>query len=345
MRKKGTFLKIISMIVTGVFLHQQILWAAGDMAQDTTQINTYRDIRISDNLARINETHQSGTKETIINIQDCHSSLSAQYSIVDILKDLMQNYNLDVIAIEGAAGYIDTSILKSFPDKEIKEKTAAYLMKEGKISAGEFFSATTSEDIALYGVEDNSLYQENLDMFRDIYARNRDNTAALDIILEDLKKSENKVYSKELSRMVYKARLHRDSKISFDIYWGFLEGMCGEKDIPTEGYGNIRSFTDSIRMEKDIDFSKATAERQELIDGLMKGASREELEEMVVKSIAFEKGKIDQAQYHRWLLDFAFRNGVETYDFPELCKFADYAASYRNLNVIALADELEKLED
>ena len=353
MRNKSKFLKILSLIVAGIFLHQQILWAAGDVSNPGRVVSgpravsyddTCKGIRVSNELAQTDGIHLNGSKDIIINIQDCHSSLSSQYSIVNVLKDLLENYNLKVIAIEGGSGYIDTSILRSFPDAEIKGKTAAYLMKEGKISAGEFFSVTTDEDIALYGVEDNSLYRENLRIFRDIYAKNRDNIAELSSIRDNLKNRETEMYSRKLNRMVFKSRLHREGKISFDIYWEFLEKICGETDISTGEYSNVKSFTDSIRLEKSIDFNRATSERKELIGELMEKASREDLEKMVVKSLAFEKGKIDQSGYHKWLLIFAAERGVQTNKFPELCKFTDYAGNYRNLDVIGLQREIDQLE-
>ncbi|MFC1548840.1 HEAT repeat domain-containing protein, partial [Candidatus Omnitrophota bacterium] len=353
MSKHKTLLKIVSLLVAVIFLHQQIVWAAGDMAElskaisgqrNTTLVDTHSNIRIPEELAETDDIYINGGKDIVVNIQDCHSSLSAQYSIVNILKDLLKNYDLSVVAIEGGAGYIDTSILKTHPDKDIKEKTADHFMKEGKISAGEFFVATTEDDVALYGVENNILYQENLKIFREIYSNNRDNIAVLKVALSSLKDKESKLYSTELNKMVYKSRLHRESKISFDVYWNFLENICEEKGVDTKDYWNIKSFTDSVNLEKEINFSGATEERKTLIDRLMKNAGEEDMEEMVVKSLAFQKSEIEQAEYHKWLLDFAVKKGIDIEEFVELRKFTDYANSYRNLNVIKLQNELDEIE-
>ena len=353
MRTNKLLIKGISVFVACIFLHQQIVWAQGNVA-GLSKVPAARGnveyseipspIDVSQELAQIDQIHINGSKETVINIQDAHSSLSAQYSIVNVLKELVANYDLSVVTIEGAAGYIDTSILKSFPDTAIRKKTADFLMKEGKISAGEFFSVIAKDDVGLYGVEDNKLYQKNLQIFRDIHSNNRENIAVLKALLQELKSSEGKIYSKELSRFAYKSQLHRDSKISFDIYWGYLEKFCSEIGIKTEKYGNIKNFTDSVERERNINFDKATQERKELIDELMQKLERESLEELVAKSLSFEKGKIDQAEYHVWLLGLAKKEGVETEKFGELGKFVDYVRAYRDLNVIGLANDLNLIE-
>ncbi|MBU0571474.1 MAG: hypothetical protein KJ995_02870, partial [Candidatus Omnitrophica bacterium] len=355
MRKKSKFTRIVALFVAGIFLHQQIAWATGGvtpvLAKNISKetINLFPEIqkgpRISDDLARIEKTHLTGSEEVIINIQDCHSSLSAQYSIVDILKDLMRNYDLRVVAVEGGAGYLDTSLLKSMPDEGVRKKTAAYLMKEGKISAGEFFTVTAKEDIALYGAEDNGLYMQNVKLFRKVYAKNRKNRAELNRILETLKHTEEKVYSGELSRLLYKSRLHDENRISFDIYWKSLEEICLKAGISTATCGNIMDFTAVVKLEKTIDFDEATRQRRALIDQLTEGADEEALEVMVARSIAYEKGGMDQAAYHRGLMDLAGQKGIKTEGFPELAKFDDYSARYSALDVIGLADELELLEE
>ncbi len=341
-RRYNIFLKVTATIVALIFFHQQIVWAAGDISS-YPKIN--KNFNIPKNLADIEKKGLLGKNETIINIQDCHSSLSAQYSIVEILKNLMSEYDVRVVAVEGASGYIDTSLLKTLPDEKLREETADYLMKEGKISAGEFFTATQDEDIALYGVEDNSLYQENLKVFREIFRKNRGSLVSLNKLLAALKEKEDKTYSGELSRMVFKSRLHRKGKISFDVYWDFLEKLCKEKGIPTESYPNIKAFIDSVYLEKEVDFSKATDERTLLINRISKSAVKEDLEQIAIKSLYFEKGRIDQAVYHGWLVDFAQKRGVDCGEYKELLRFVDYTRKYHSLDVTGLQNELDQLEE
>lgn len=352
MTRKSRILKTISAAVASIFLLQQVVWAAGDTPAEaagticpaSSSQKAPLGISMPSELVQVDEARSGENGETIISIQDSHTSLSAQYSIVKVLDELTKNYDLELVSIEGGEGYIDTSILKSHPDSSTRERTAAYLMKEGRISAGEFFSAMSDGNVALYGAEDNALYLENLKCFRDIYAENRQNIAILSSLLAELRKAEDRVYSRELSALTYKSRLHRSGKISFDVYWSFISGMCRNKGIAVDGYTDIKSYESSAKLEKNIDFKEATRERGALLDKLMKGASREELEEMVLKSMDFEKGKIDQYGFHRWLLSVAAVRGIDPREYKELAKYGNYVSDYNSLNVIGLQRELDDAE-
>ena len=165
-KKRNSFLlKSVSVILAVVFLNQQMGWADNGRAvwAQTKPVNQVGQAaqHLKDNfempydLASTEDIEINGGDETIIQIQDAHASLSAQYSIVKLLDNLVDNYNLSFVALEGAgSGYIDTAILKSCPDKEIRKDTADHLMGEGYMSAGEFFTVTCDKtDISLYGIE------------------------------------------------------------------------------------------------------------------------------------------------------------------------------------------------
>ena len=163
-----SWIRIISITVTLLFTSQQISWAQGGIPSHqvtTSPGHQLSNIAIPRDKAITKEVNLLDSDEIIINIQDAHDSLSAQYSIVDILDTLVKDYNLNIIALEGSSGYIDTSILKTFPIEDIRKETAEDLMKEGELSAGEFFSIVNNQDIELYGIEDNSLYKKHVDSF------------------------------------------------------------------------------------------------------------------------------------------------------------------------------------
>jgi hypothetical protein len=122
-------MRLLSIVITLTFFCQQLVWAAGDMTVAHNQmpaenVSTFtigdQNVDIPLGIAQVDSSFNGTLNERIINIKDTHSSLSAQYSIVNILSNLVENYDLSVVAIEGGNGYIDTSILKSFPDQSIK---------------------------------------------------------------------------------------------------------------------------------------------------------------------------------------------------------------------------------
>src|SRR3989338_3051056 len=172
------WIRIIALILVVTFIHQDLVWAQGGTPIWSkgpngsfalkTPVNVNGGIAVPKDVAVTKEVYTAGGDKTIINIQDAHASLGAQEAIVSILDSLVTNYDLKLVAIEGSTGYIYTSLLKTFPDENIRKKTAETLMKEGKMSAGEFFAITSGKKIALYGIEDKPLYEENVEQFKKI---------------------------------------------------------------------------------------------------------------------------------------------------------------------------------
>jgi len=351
MRMKVIYVKITSALVAFVFLFQEMLFASGTLSASNSNVakNDLRSdigIAVPSDLAQTEKLSVDGKKDLIVNIQDCHASLSAQYSIVKILKELYKKYDLRVVAIEGASGYIDTSVLKTFPDENVKEKTASYLMKEGKISSGEFFSVMADGDIALYGVENNALYNENLRAFRDIYSKNSRCIEVLDSVIGVLESVENAVYSPELSRMVHKSRLHRENSISFDVYWDYLVKQWKDIGFSVPLYPEIEAFMDTVTLEKRVDFDKADEERKNIIARLTEICGTEELQEIVIRSLSLEKGETNEFEYNTWLLSFAEKKGIASSESGEIRKYLEYLGRYFSLDIAGIqngADEMERM--
>ena len=217
------------------------VWPKGDNSLASARnyagslsVKVPKDIAITKDVYRA-----AGADKTIINIQDAHASISAQESIVSILDSLVTNYDLSLVAIEGSSGYIDTSILKAFPDENIRKETARYLMKKGKMSAGEFFSITSGKPIALYGIEDKPLYNENLEQFRSICEINESTGRDIKGLLADLKSLQNKAYSKALIELDSNPALHSGGKIGFRARLDMVNEIAAKAGVSHKRYLNL----------------------------------------------------------------------------------------------------------
>ena len=113
-RRNKNLIKCISIVLSFLFLHQQIgytqdgkpVWTGATKVLDTyNQDFSSQPIEVPYDLAKTQEASINGSDEVIINIQDAHASLSAQYSVVELLNTLVTNYDLRIIALEGASGY------------------------------------------------------------------------------------------------------------------------------------------------------------------------------------------------------------------------------------------------
>jgi len=89
---------------------------------------------------------------------DSYCSFDGQMAIAKLIEHIHLQYNVNIICVEGADGFIDTSWFKAFPDTEIRKEVCIYFMKQGEITGPEFLSITTDYPIILYGSEDRDLY-------------------------------------------------------------------------------------------------------------------------------------------------------------------------------------------
>jgi phosphoenolpyruvate-protein kinase (PTS system EI component)/phosphotransferase system HPr-like phosphotransfer protein len=358
--KHSLYFRTIAVTLIFTFLLYDITWAQGgspiwgdakstasatSSPSSTADVVKRTDITIPHETGRVSYSAiHSSSDDLVINIQDAHASLSAQHSIVNMLDSLASNYDLNLIAVEGSEGYVDTSLLKTFPYKDIRKKTAETLMQEGKMSAGEFFAATSDKDIALYGIEDNVLYKKNLELLKTVMNDGREAMRSLNSLDALLRRMEDKIYSPKLKKFLEVSRLHKDSKSSFADYWNYVSAIARENNIDIKRFENISRMLVSIELEKVINFDLANDERKVLIDELSKRIVKAKLEELVLKSVDFKAGKISQGAFHRYLADLAEEERINPTPFKNLINFAKYVSVYEEIDVISLHSEFAALE-
>ena len=348
------FIRCVSIVLAVIFLHQQTGWAQGGRpvwaqakAMEVVAKNNIEKsaFEIPYDLASTDKVKINGGDEVIIQVQDAHASLSAQYSIVNLLDSLVTNYDLDFIALEGAQGYIDTSILRSFPDKDIRKSTADFLMREGRMSAGEFFAITTDADkVSLYGIEDDALYQENIKSFRGIAENRAKQSGNLTNLINQLDLLSTKICSEELKSLNESCRLHREGKKSFSDHWKELGKCAGKYNISLGEYAELSRLIESIELEESIDFEKANTERRQLIDALSSVMEKPELEALVLKSLAYKQNKVSQGNYHRDLIALAESKEIEADGYENMIRFTRYVTIYEAVDLFNLYREIDDVE-
>ncbi|MFA5147462.1 MAG: hypothetical protein WC515_08825, partial [Candidatus Omnitrophota bacterium] len=349
------WIRTVALILVVTFVHQDLVWAQGgtpiwskgsngsfSVKPSATPEST---ITVPKDVAVTKEAYTGKDGKTIINIQDAHASLTAQESISSILDSLVTNYDLKLVAIEGSSGYIDTSLLRTFPDENIRKETAGYLMARGRMSAGEFFSITSDRNIALYGIEDRPLYQENVDQFRQVYEINRSLEGDLSGLDRALKGLKDKIYTDEMKELDANSVLHRDGKLAFSKRWELVGNIAAKVNLDYRKYDNLTKLVESLKLEKEIDFQKANKERDALIDVLSKALPKQELEELVLKSLSFKMNKISKGEYYVFLQGLADKNYISPDPYRNLIIYTDYITLYESIDLFAIFDEVQAFED
>jgi len=122
-------------------------------------------------LGRIADYYNAPAGPLVILIQDLHAHYGVQKNIaglLDFLSDKLPHKGAIpfALAVEGASGRVDSSIMALFPDEKIKLAASDYLMREGELTGAEYFAIKHRQPNLLMGVENGKYYTVHRDLFR-----------------------------------------------------------------------------------------------------------------------------------------------------------------------------------
>ncbi|MFA6635993.1 MAG: hypothetical protein WCV56_02615, partial [Candidatus Omnitrophota bacterium] len=350
-RRHALFFKTTAMFLILAFLSADIVRAQGaaplwqntkaDMPVRTPEVHG---IEVPYEQGKPVDAYSNGGDEIIINIQDAHASLSAQYSIIDLLQSLYAKYDLDVIALEGAEGPLDLSLLRSFPDADVRRRTSEGLMREGLMSAGELFSIISEDSLHVYGIESDDLYQANIKALNDIMdtqSESLSNTMALQRALNVLKE---RIFSDDLMTLTEHAYKHREGDVTFAEHWDVVSDIALRHGITITPADGLSDLLTTIELEKEIDFNRANRERNIVIDVLSRMLEKDALEELVQISVRFKTGRVSQGEFHRYLAAQAETAGLDPEEYGNLISFTRYVTIYEDMDILEIFGFMDDIE-
>lgn len=336
------FLRVISFSVLLAFLCQDLAYGFDSAKADP--LTSQKPISIPAQYGTVRK-FSGGQGPLVINIQDAHQKLGAQASIANILESLVSNYNLQLVGIEGADGAVDTSVLSSLPDAKIKKKAGEYLLREGLISAGEFYSIISENPVSLYGVEDDRVYQKNRNVFKKLVEAKPALRRELKILGGTLRALEGKVYNPALKELNLRKMRRASGEMKFNEYWEYFSGLAVRHEVSYKKYANLKKIVEALSLEKRIHFEKASIERESLIKTLSAALPPNELEELIRWMLEFKQGKISSADFYRGLIWRAQALPVDPAGYENVRAYSEYTALYESIDLISIFDEAEKFEN
>ncbi len=283
--------------------------------------------------------------KTVIHIQDAHCNYAAQKKISDILNYLTSEYGIYSVNCEGGAEGYDLSIFTDIPEKDIREKTSDYFVKEGIVSAAEYYAVNNSQKVSLWGVEDPDLYLKNLKVYRDSLAHKAEVDSyikSIGYILDNLKRH---IYSNELLEFDKYYTGYKENKITFKEYMLYLIAMAQKRMISIESFSNVYLLSQTLADEDKINFKRANNDKDEVVDKLKKSLSRNELEELMVMVGKLKTERISQADFYAYLVKKAKSIKLDLKDYTELQKYIVYISIYGAIDRTKVTKEIDALED
>lgn len=292
----------------------------------------------------IKESFNAGTDKLIINIQDAHCDFEAQQNISKILDRLVADYQLKLIALEGAAGEINNPILSQFPEKKVRRDISLHFVREGKLTGAEYLAINSDYRLKLYGVEDMKLYMENLEVLRQSQPFKEEAKKYFAILKKALDDIKPYVYNDALKNFDVLQIDYELKKISFDEYAISVFKLLEKHNLRRMNYPMFYDLQKVIELEKKVDFQKADTERTRLIMDLTQTIKdKKDISDLVEKSLNFRKGLVSAAEFVSFLKDLAFKMKINMVYYPNFNAYSDYIIRYEQVANEKLFDELAQI--
>jgi hypothetical protein len=314
------------------------------IAQSVGNINEM----VSENHGIIRESFFSGTNSGIVvHIQDLHCNYDAQLSIYNILNELMGKYRIGLVAIEGCVGRLETSPYAKQPNDSIKESTAKYMLKAGRIDGAGYAHMMRHGDFLFLGADDEALHQDNVDAYVKSLEAEADNVRFYDNIKSILDSIKAKAYTSALKEFDEKISAYKDETLDFSQYVLYLDGLYRERGYDPDAYPVFMKLVLVVEKESGIDFLKVDDERAQCIEKLSQTLEPRPLSELLDKSLHFKTGALSPRLIYNYLSDMAAgQKSVDLKnDYPQLALYIDYINLYSDIDNTALFKEIAALEN
>ena len=315
--------------------------SAGEAQYAHLDINTFS---IPAHLGEIQYSFKGDSEKTVVHIQDAHCNSYAQHKISDLIDYLNKEYGISVINLEGGVGDYDLKAFTSITGREIRREVADYFVKKGEVSGAEFYAINNPDMVKLWGVENKELYLANLKVYR-VYLRYKEEVdkylKELTHILNNLKRH---IYPSELLKIDMAYNAYKSGNMDLKEYLGFIVEKAREEGVRVKKFFNLYLLVQVMEQEDELDFKKATTERNMLVDDLKETMSRNEMRDLVAKSIDFKTKKISQKAFYEYLLTKARELGIKMDRFPQLSGYIVYVATYDAIDLAGVMKEMEEIE-
>jgi hypothetical protein len=303
-----------------------------------SQIGTIKEVFTAQNPG-LNSGH------TIIQIQDAHCNYEAQKNLAKILEYLIKERNLKLIMVEGGWGDVSLSFMRNYADRNTRQEVAEKYLKKGEISGEEYLDIVSDYDFQLFGIEDESLYDSNLEAFLSMESYRQEalnDLEKLSVIVERLKPN---IYNPQLLQVEAKLKDYADKKIDLSEYVSYLRELAERRNFLVRSFPNFYAFSESSRLEKMLDFKQAESERNNCIKALAKFLDENSFKELLSKSQDFKAQKISPYEYYSFLKGLADRRIDLRREYPQLETYILYITWSSQIDANELLKEMALVEE
>ncbi|MDP3981931.1 MAG: hypothetical protein Q8Q33_11010, partial [Chlamydiota bacterium] len=303
--------------------------------------------QIPRDIGDVKSSFRGSSDKIVVHIQDAHCNYEAQTNSAKIIHDMLKKdkgHDFNLIALEGADGLVDTSFLTAFPDEKVRQQVARYLLKRGKITGPEYLSIIGDKPLMLKGIETLNLYFDNLLAFDESVPLRNEAEPLLEDLSSYIHALELKIYPKDFQDFLALERSYQKHDLEFNAFAKALSQEAQKVGVGTADYKNFKVMLSVQVLESQIQIEKVEEERLEVINILGQRLVKEDISELLAKSLYYRLEKIPAEEYFNYLVKLADRGaGLDLKHYPNLSAYIRMVNIFASIDKDRLFDECEQL--
>lgn len=303
------------------------------------------DITIPADLGYVIETHQSATQNRpsriIIHIQEAHTNYEAQKHIVSILERLIKEHGLKLVMVEGGEGDVSLSYLRHEGTPEKRQAVAEKYLKLGILSAEEYLDIVSDYPLILWGVEQQDLYDQNLDAFLTTESLQQEVRPLLSTVDKAVEALRPLLAHQGLNQLDTKVKAFEAHELSLSDYVDALAQIAAQDGKTLQQGSNLSRFIEVRRRERSISRELVQQEQRQLISRLSEVAPEKELDALITKALAMKQGALKPVEFYAPLERLAASSHVSLDAYPNLLAYIRYVSESAEIDATTLSHELD----
>ncbi|MEI8345224.1 MAG: hypothetical protein WCG06_04040, partial [Candidatus Omnitrophota bacterium] len=331
----------------GILLCQAIVCAGPETAADQ-RWGSVSDISnaFSPDVAILEETFTApASKMQIICIQDRAMDVQTQANIALIMDRLMRQQQIKFVFQEAGSGDLSLSILRHKASEEALRSVSRKYLNHGQINAAEYLSLVSSRSFALWGVEDQRLYEKAMIAYASLLEKIGPLFKYLQYVENAIAVLKPAVYAEPLRELDEAHEAYLRGELSLAAYSRLLEATAMRvipADIPAENQPVFDCLEKLGRVESGIDFVKADRQKNEILDQMPFGEKNYFLGMGLTQLKLSEIGRASSEQKRDLILSFG-KHAALAGRSGEFAKYLAYLEQSRSIDLAVVRAVQQRL--
>lgn len=305
--------------------------------------------------ARIHGVSLSKTKspKTVLLVQDAHLHTEAQTNIAGVIerlgREIKNRESHLLVGMEGAdVAELDFSRFNQFPYRKSLHMVAQAMLKANIINGIEyaaigFMGDGTPKPVELpfrvTGVEDQTLYDQNVQALRESWPLKEKAAKALAVMKKELAELKKTHYTPELHEYDAKLSAYEEGTLSLPDYVLYLDSLT----VATQP--ELKELIAAALLEGSIDFAQVEKERQAILQILIPKITQPESQRLMQMSALYQAGEVSYAAIYGYLKNLAERHGINFAKFPEMGLYIQYVLKSEGIDPQLVFEGLRNLQE